>query len=67
MMQATRDYRESSTDTIGLSDIGQVENPAYPFTRASVPAEGFFDTLAEPLIVLGAIGVAVYLLFSVRS
>jgi hypothetical protein len=62
-----RDFEESYRDTIPLSDIQRVENAGLPLTRGTVPKEGFFSNLAEPLVMLGAIGVAVYLLFSVRS
>lgn len=62
-----RDFEEACRDTIPLSDIQRVENAGLPLTRGTVPKEGFFSNLAEPLVMLGAIGVAVYLLFSVRS
>ena len=62
-----RDFEKASRDTIQLSDVERVENPSLPLTRGVVPGEGFFSNLAEPLVMLGAIGVAVYLLFTVRS
>jgi hypothetical protein len=36
-------------------------------TKGYLPPEGFFSTWAEPLVIIGAIAVAVYLLFTVRS
>ena len=59
--------RDSTTDTIALSDVERVENASMPVTRGTVPAEGFFSTFAEPLVTLGAVALAVFLLFSVRS
>jgi hypothetical protein len=62
-----RDFQEAYRDTIPLSEIQNVESLGLPLTRGTVPKEGFFSNLAEPLVMLGAIGVAVYLLFNVRS
>ncbi len=63
----TADIEESQTDTIRVADIAQVENPAVPFTKGTLPREGFFASLAEPLIVVGSVAIAVLLLFHVRS
>jgi len=54
-------------DTIMLSDLSRVESSSLSFTRGLLPPEGWFSTFAEPLIVVGAIAVAVLLLFTVRS
>ncbi len=58
---------KSVVDTIEMSEIGSLENPTIAITRGSLPREGFFSNFAEPLILLGAIAVAVFLLFNVRS
>ena len=63
----TSEIEESSLDTIDLSDVSSVENPAIPMTKGRLPSEGFFSNFAEPLILIGSIGVAVVLLFNVRS
>lgn len=62
-LDATRSLR----DTVRLSGVETLENPVLSFTKIVIPREGFFDSLLEPVIVLGAVGVAVYLLFAVRS
>lgn len=54
-------------DTIELSSLQLVENPNLPITRGTVPGEGLFSSIVEPVILLGAIGVAIFLLFNVRS
>ncbi len=59
--------REEGKDTVSLSDLDRLENPALPQTRGVVPSEGFFSTFLEPIIVLGTVAVAVVLLFTVRS
>lgn len=62
-----KDFREERIDTLQLSELENVENQNLEVTQGVIPGEGFFSNLAEPLVVLGAIAVAVYLLFSVRS
>ena len=61
------DIEESMTDTIELSEVSKVENPAIAITKGALPGEGFFSNLAEPLILIGAVAIAVVLLFNVRS
>lgn len=66
-MVRTNQFEESFTDTIALADVPQIEHAALPITRGTLPSEGFFTTLAEPLIFIGSIAIAVLLLFHVRS
>jgi hypothetical protein len=54
-------------DVVEMSLIESLENPSIPQTHGAFPAEGFFTGWAEPLVLLGAVAVAVYLLFTVRS
>ncbi len=63
----TNEFADSRTDTIGLSEIRLVENPNIPITRGTLPQQSFFSNVAEPLVVIGSIAVAVLLLFNVRS
>jgi hypothetical protein len=58
---------ESHRDTISAGDIERFENPAIPATHGTPPDEGFFNSILEPFVVVGAVAVAVYLLFHVRS
>jgi len=61
--------RESSdwTDTVSVDEIPKIETSALPITHAELPAEDSIDRYVEPLIIIGATAVAVWLLFSVRS
>lgn len=61
------DVTRSLRDTVLLSAVERLETPELSFTKATMPRLGFFDSLLEPVVVLGAVGVAVYLLFAVRS
>ena len=54
-------------DTVELSGIEALETPWVAATRGTLPPEGFLSGWAEPLIVIGSIAVAIYLLFTVRS
>jgi hypothetical protein len=54
-------------DVVEVSSVPRLEFPDVPSTHAEVPREGFFSDFAEPLIMLGSIAVAVFLLFTVRS
>jgi hypothetical protein len=62
-----RRVSEVGRDTVFVADLAELENPMIPATRGVLPREGFFSNMAEPVIMAGAIGVAVYLLFSIRS
>ncbi len=57
----------SVSDTIDVSDIARLESPGIPATRGVLPQEGFFSSLLEPLVMMGAVAVAVFLLFRIRS
>jgi hypothetical protein len=61
------DVREQHCDTIAVSDLSNIENPTLPLTRGVLPSEGLFSNVVEPFVLLGAIAVAVFLLFNVRS
>jgi hypothetical protein len=60
-------YSRSVRDTIPISAIPHLEEGSIPATRGTLPEEGFFTWLAEPLILIGAVAVSIYLLFHVRS
>lgn len=57
----------SVRDTVFVSDLDRLEASTIHATRGVLPPEGIFENLAEPLIVLGTVAVAVVLLFTVRS
>jgi hypothetical protein len=67
VVMLTREFRETMRDTIQVSQIPMLEDPNVPVTQGTLPAEGFFSSLVEPLVMIGAVAVAVYLLFTVRS
>jgi hypothetical protein len=54
-------------DDVRVDDLARLEEPGLAWTTGKVPPEGFFSSALEPLITVGAIAVAVILLFTVRS
>ena len=58
------DYR---SDSIAVEMINQVETPSLSFTKGELPQDAFFDRILEPIIVIGATALVVYLFFTVRS
>jgi hypothetical protein len=59
--------RRTRQDDVRLDDLARLEEPGLSWTTATIPPEGFFSSVLEPVITLGAIAVAVILLFTVRS
>jgi len=55
------------SDSVSLSTIETMENQSIPSTHAPLPQEGFFSSWVEPLVVVCAVAVALFLLFTVRS
>ncbi|MEK9137672.1 MAG: hypothetical protein AAB393_11165, partial [Bacteroidota bacterium] len=55
------------SDVVEVSEIEKLESQSIPMTRGALPKEGFFSSILEPLVAIGAVAVAIYLLFHVRS
>jgi hypothetical protein len=62
-----REISRQDTDVVRLDEIDQLQTPGIPMTRGEPPPQGVFDTWLEPLVLLGAIAVGIYLLFTMRS
>jgi hypothetical protein len=63
----TGERKAEYSDTIPLSQVESIEHAALPSTRGTIPPEDFFSGIAEPLVIVGAVAVAIFLLFTVRS
>jgi hypothetical protein len=59
----SREYK----DTVNVSDVSDLENPLISCTHGEPPDADFLDELLEPIIIVGASAVVVYLFFTVRS
>ncbi len=66
-VRLSKEYSQELRDTVGTAMIAGLENSSYPFTHGAAPGGRFLDSLLAPLIIIGSLGLAVYLLFSVRS
>ncbi len=60
-------YSRIFTDTIAVEAIPSVDHPSLKIARGDPPAQGIFDALLAPVVILGSLAIAVYLLFTVRS
>jgi hypothetical protein len=61
------DFEASVQDEIAAADIERVEHPSLAITKGRQAPEGFLSGIIEPVILIGALAVAVVLLFQVRS
>lgn len=62
-----RHFATAVRDTVPAVTLDQLETPGIPATRGVRPGSGFFSSLVEPIVMIGSIAVAIYLLFTVRS
>lgn len=59
---------DTNTDTINTDNISRIEDESFPFTNGKLIEESsFWDDVLEPAVFIGAAGIIVYLLFTVRS
>lgn len=57
----------SAVDTVDEGNIADFETGSPESTRGAVPGMETFDRFIEPLVIIGAAGVAIFLFFQVRS
>lgn len=58
---------EHHKDTVAVGMVARLELPTIQATQASLPNQDFFDRIVEPIVIVGAAAVIIYLLFSIRS
>jgi hypothetical protein len=63
----SRPFTTAVRDTVPVVGIEALESPGIPATHGVAPASGLFSSLVEPIVLVGSVAVAVYLLFSVRN
>lgn len=64
---AAKTFKTEMRDTIEAAAIPTMEDPAVAETHGTIPTGSFLSWFAEPMIMIGAIGVSIFLLFHVRS
>ncbi len=57
----------SFTDTIPISQIASLESSSRAVAQGIIPEAPFIERLAEPMIIIAATGIAVYLFFTIRG
>jgi hypothetical protein len=57
----------SYTDTIPISQIASLESSSRTIAQGIVPEAPFMERLVEPMVIIAATGIAVYLFFTIRS
>jgi hypothetical protein len=57
----------AALDTVAADAVTALEQGSAPSSHGELPQEQFLDKIAEPFVIIGATGIAVYLLFHVRS
>ncbi len=62
-----RSFSYTHKDTVKVSEIHNLENTAYPFTKSEIPPEPFLSNIYEPVIAVGTAAVAIFLFFAIRS
>ncbi len=66
-IRSSRTLLDDDVDTVSVGEISTLEQPALKSTHAILPDASALDRFMEPLIIVGATAVAVYLFFHVRS
>src|ERR1043166_2546268 len=56
-----------SADTVAVDEVQGLELAAAKTTHGELPSESFLDRVLEPVVIIGATGVSIYLFFHVRS
>lgn len=64
---AIRPFASAMRDTVPVVGIEDLETPGIAATHGALPSPGLFSSLVEPIVLIGGVAVAVYLLFSVRN
>lgn len=60
-------FYKTASDTISVSEIAFVEQGNIESARAPYPRGNFIERIAEPLVIIGTVGVAVLLFFTLRN
>ena len=60
-------HSRTYSDTVAVDDVSRIENESISVTHGELPSEAFLDRFIEPFMIIGATGVAIYLLFHIRS
>jgi hypothetical protein len=57
----------TQTDTVRIDDMPNLEDPSIKVTHADLPEQGIFSSVIEPVLVIAASVIIIFLFFAVRS
>ena len=60
-------FAQEYADTVNADDVANLEDNQFHSTHAEIPSDTFFDRIIEPVVIIGATGVIVYLFFHIRG
>jgi hypothetical protein len=63
----SKHFSQTSLDTLDVSMISTVEQSDIPSTRGQLPNGSLLNRIAEPMVVIGAVGIVMILFFTIRS
>lgn len=58
---------EKMSDTVSVDEIENLELASVKRSRADIPDNDILDSIIEPLVIIGAVGVSVYLFYYIRT
>lgn len=58
---------EELSDTVSVDEIENLESASAKRTRADIPNNDILDHIVEPIVIIGAVGVSVYLFYYIRT
>ena len=66
-MRANGTLTKSKSDTVFVDMVPDLETANVQSTHAVLPDDSVLDRIFEPVVIVGAAGVAIYLFFHIRS
>lgn len=64
---STKNFSITHKDTLDYSSVNEVISEGFPFTKDTIPEPPFFSSIIEPIALISAAAITIYLFFSVRS
>ncbi|MDI6766548.1 MAG: hypothetical protein QME52_06970 [Bacteroidota bacterium] len=58
---------EEMSDTVSVDEIESLELAGVKRSRADIPNNDIIDQIVEPFVIIGAVGISVYLFYYIRT
>lgn len=63
----TQKFSITHKDTLDYANVNEVMTEGFPFTKDTIPEPPFFSSIIEPIALISAAAITIYLFFSLRS